>query len=121
MPWYCVPSHIIARGREVLFIYSGGIPLNSIAILSNPLIRLAHKDRAILDMARAAPFCFDVELVRTERMDVMFEADPGDEEVRGTVHVYRFRRGNGLGGGDWCTNELGQESVGAGQSEVCGN
>ena len=52
--------------------------------------RLAEKDRQILTMAQQEPFGFCVETMQQEQMDVMFANDPGDEDVRRTVHVYRF-------------------------------
>ena len=50
---------------------------------------LADKDMDFLRLAREKGF--DVEHLTTDEMEVMFEQDPGDEQVRRQVKVYRFK------------------------------
>ena len=42
-------------------------------------------------MAKAEPFCFEVERLVEDRMEPMFPEDPGDVEVRSTIHGFRMR------------------------------
>eukprot|EP01137_Pigoraptor_chileana_P025502 Opistho-2@95085 len=47
---------------------------------------LADKDMAFLTLAEQEPFCFLVRRMFEDRMDPMFPNDPGDRDVRATVH-----------------------------------
>jgi nicotinamide N-methyltransferase len=49
----------------------------------------AHKNMKFFDIAKRKGFSY--EKMFEEKYPVMFEKDPGDEEVRRTVHVYSMR------------------------------
>lgn len=48
------------------------------------------EDMQFFQLAKEAPFGFNVEHLFTRRFQPMFEADPGPEEVRAAVHLYRM-------------------------------
>jgi nicotinamide N-methyltransferase len=50
---------------------------------------MSEKD---MEFTRRAQEHFELEEYMTEKVDVMFEKDPGDEQVRQTLHVFRFLR-----------------------------
>lgn len=53
---------------------------------------LAQKDLEFFKIASADPFRFTVKQFQSQSMNVMFENDPGDEEVRKLVHFYELTR-----------------------------
>ncbi|KAH7106807.1 nicotinamide N-methyltransferase [Auriculariales sp. MPI-PUGE-AT-0066] len=52
--------------------------------------KLAHRDMEFFEKAKSRGWT--CEEIVTERMGVMFPEDPGDEDVRSTVHGWRLRR-----------------------------
>jgi nicotinamide N-methyltransferase len=52
---------------------------------------MEKQDLAFFSMAQEERFGFKVEKVGEEKMPVMFEKDPGDADVRATVHFYTMK------------------------------